>query len=48
MEPFQGNLIKLFFGKAMVILGAGIEPGETILTASSEGLGNRSEKFAIK
>lgn len=37
-DSFQANDVKLFYGKAMVILGSGFEKGEISLTATSGGL----------
>jgi beta-galactosidase len=37
-DSFQTNNVKLFYGKAMVILGSGFEKGEISLTATSGGL----------
>ncbi len=37
-DSFQANNMKLFYGKAMVILGSGFEKGDVSLTATSGGL----------
>jgi beta-galactosidase len=38
LDPFQGNAVSLFYGKAMIILGSGLDKGNVKITASSEGL----------
>ena len=38
MEPFQSNQVRLFYGKAMLILKAGEKSGNIKVTASSDGL----------
>ena len=38
-KPFQGYTVDLFYGKAMVIIKSGVEPGHIRLTASSKELG---------
>ena len=37
MEPFQAENIKLFYGKAMVILGSGFKKGTLEITADADG-----------
>lgn len=38
MESFQAESIKLFYGKAMVIVGSGFKKGTLEITANSDGL----------
>jgi beta-galactosidase len=38
LDPFQGNTVNLFYGKAMIILGSGLDRGNLKITAASEGL----------
>jgi beta-galactosidase len=37
-DPFQANNIKLFYGKAMIILGSDSQKGEAQITVTSNGL----------
>jgi beta-galactosidase len=37
-EPFQADYVDLFYGKAMLILGAGHQSGTARVTARAEGL----------
>jgi beta-galactosidase len=37
-DSFQANYVNLFYGKAMVILGAGFEKGDISITATGNGL----------
>ena len=37
-DPFQANWVNLFYGKAMIIVGSGLQKGEIQVTASSGGL----------
>jgi beta-galactosidase len=37
-EPFQADHVRLFNGKALVIIQAGRTPGTVTLTATAEGL----------
>jgi beta-galactosidase len=37
-DPFQANKVRLFYGKAMIILGSDFEKGDIKITASSNGL----------
>ena len=37
-DPFQANFVNLFYGKAMIIVGSGLQKGEIQVTASSGGL----------
>jgi len=37
-KPFKSNNINLFYGKAMLILGAGFEKGKTVIKVNSEKL----------
>jgi beta-galactosidase len=37
-DSFQANTVKLFYGKAMLIVGSGFDKGEVKLTASANGL----------
>ena len=37
-DSFQANYVNLFYGKAMIIIGAGFEKGDVSLTATSGGL----------
>ena len=38
VEPFQANQVKLFYGKAMIIIGSGLEKGEVKVTVDAKGL----------
>ncbi len=46
--PFQGSQIKLFYGKAMVILSSGKEKGKVEITANSKGLVKGIENLIIE
>ena len=46
-EPFTGNKVKLFYGKAMVIIGAGLEKGDLSVTVTSNGITKASTKISI-
>jgi beta-galactosidase len=37
-DPFQANQVKLFYGKAMIILGSGFEKGDVKITTTSNDL----------
>jgi beta-galactosidase len=37
-DSFQNNYVKLFYGKAMIIVGSGLIKGDIKLTAASDGL----------
>lgn len=37
-EPFKGNHVKLFYGKAMIILSSDFKKGKTKLTVKTDGL----------
>ena len=37
-EPFQANYIRLFYGKAMLILRSDLHKGNVEVTATSKGL----------
>jgi beta-galactosidase len=47
-EPFQGTQIKLFYGKAMLILGSGLQKGKVEVTANSEGLVKAMENIVVE
>ncbi len=38
LEPFQANSIRLFFGKAMLIVRSGMSKGTCMVTATSIGM----------
>lgn len=38
LDPFQASMVKLFYGKALIIIRSGFEKGEVELTATSKGL----------
>lgn len=38
MDLFVTDEVRLFYGKAMLILRAGTEPGQTTVIANSQGL----------
>jgi beta-galactosidase len=46
-EPFQGNDIRLFYGKAMVIIGSGDKKGDTNLSVSASGLAGENVRLTI-
>ena len=47
-HSFQADSINLFYGKAMLILGSGLEEGKTKVTASSKGLIKGKTSVIIK
>jgi beta-galactosidase len=47
-EPFQSSTVKLFYGKAMVILRSGFEKGTLNLTAASKGWSEESIQISIE
>ncbi|MCB0496809.1 MAG: DUF4982 domain-containing protein [Cyclobacteriaceae bacterium] len=47
-EPFQSDKVSLFYGKAMIILRAGENPGKLSLEANSEGLKKAAATINIK
>lgn len=47
-EPFKGDHVRLFNGKALVIIRAGRTPGTITLTATAEGLAPASVSIALR
>lgn len=47
-EPFQGNRIRLFNGKALVIVGSGSEKGKVDLQVKSDGLPTSSIQIIVE
>ena len=47
-EPFQADYVDLFHGKAMLILGAGHEPGQVRVTASADNLEGATTTIRIE
>ena len=47
-ESFQNNSVKLFYGKAMLILGSEFEKGNVEVTASSKGLAEAKTSIVIE
>jgi len=48
MDEFQSDKVRLFYGKAMVILQSGFDTGDLELTASSEGLVKQSVVVTVQ
>jgi beta-galactosidase len=48
MDAFQSDTVRLFYGKAMVILQSGFEKGNLELTATSDGLLKKSTSISIQ
>jgi len=48
LEPFQANYIKLFYGKALIILRSDFKKGDVELTATSKGLVKNTTKIKIE
>ena len=46
--PFQADTVKLFYGKAMLILKSGNQKGDVIITASSPGINKASTSVKIE
>ena len=38
LDPFQGSKVKLFYGKAIVIIKGGSKPGDAKITVSTAGI----------
>lgn len=47
-QPFQAEQVSLFNGKAMIIVRSGSGPGEVVVTAQAEGLGESRVEVAVK
>ncbi|WP_422007500.1 glycoside hydrolase family 2 TIM barrel-domain containing protein [Roseivirga pacifica] len=47
-EPFQGNRVKLFYGKAMIILRSTNKAGKATVTVKSDGLKKSSVALQVK
>lgn len=47
-DPFQANTVKLFYGKAMIILGSGLEKGEVKITASANGMSKETVTVKVQ
>lgn len=47
-EPFQGNRVKLFYGKAMIILRSTNEAGKASITVKADGLKKASVDLQVK
>lgn len=47
-EPFQGNRVKLFYGKAMIILRSTNKAGKATVTVKSDGLKKSSVELQVK
>lgn len=47
-EPFQSSQVKLFYGKAMIILGTGFEKGSAQLTVKTEGMNKVSIPLEVR
>lgn len=47
-EPFQADHVRLFNGKALVIVAAGRTPGTVTLTATAEGMGSAFARIALQ
>ncbi|MBN2011673.1 DUF4982 domain-containing protein [candidate division KSB1 bacterium] len=45
--PFQATRVKLFYGKAMLIVKTGIKPGDVRITASAKALGTAQTTLTI-
>lgn len=48
MEPFQASTVRLFYGKAMLILGSQYSEGKVTVKASSEGLKSATTIITIE
>lgn len=48
LDPFQGTKVKLFYGKAMVILAAGNSSGDVKMSVGSTGLAKATALLTIK
>jgi beta-galactosidase len=46
-DPFQANYVNLFYGKAMIIVGSGLQKGEVRVTAASTGLTKDTKQLKI-
>lgn len=47
-EPFKSNFVKLFYGKAMIILGYDFDKGKAKITAKGDNLKNSSVEIIIE
>ncbi|MEJ2544900.1 MAG: DUF4982 domain-containing protein [Calditrichaceae bacterium] len=47
-SPFKSNTVKLFYGKAMLIVGSGLKSGKVKISASSNGLKTGRTQIKIK
>jgi beta-galactosidase len=47
-EPFRADYVDLFFGKAMLIVGAGQQAGRVTVRVTAEGLGSASTTIRIE
>lgn len=47
-DSFQANYVKLFYGKAMIIVGSGLQKGEAKVTATSDGLPEVKKSISIE
>jgi len=47
-DPFQANQVKLFYGKAMIIIGSESKKGEVKITAASQGLVKDMKQITIQ
>jgi beta-galactosidase len=47
-EPFRADYVDLFYGKAMLILGAGHQAGRATVRVTAEGLGSASTTIRIE
>ncbi len=47
-HAFQGEVVPLFYGKAMIILRSGLQAGDIRLSISADGLGKQELRVAVK
>ena len=48
IDPFQANQVKLFYGKAMVIVRSVMESGKVELKASAKGLSDAQATIQVE
>ncbi|MBC8006118.1 MAG: hypothetical protein H7X84_11640, partial [Verrucomicrobia bacterium] len=46
-DPFQANYVNLFYGKAMIVVGAGTDKGNVSISASSGNLQKDTKQIKI-
>jgi beta-galactosidase len=47
-DPFRTTYVRLFYGKAMVIIGSGLKKGSLEITASSDGMAKATATIKVE